>query len=409
MFCFASGVFEAELRKIDESAPKLIERVRQLAEINSGTDHLAGLARMEAELIAEVKSFADDVRTIDLPPASTIDSRGSTVERSLGRAILATKRPDAPLRVLLNIHYDTVYGENDPFQRVEMIDATTMRGPGVADAKGGIVTMLAALRALESSPLAKRIGWEVLLNPDEEIGSPGSAAIIAEAAKRNHLALVFEPAFSDGALVDARKGSGTITAIVRGRAAHSGRDFAAGRSAIVALAILVIRLEAAQVGQIGITINCGRIEGGAATNIVPDLAIGRFNVRATTPQDMRLIDEIFTKAADEVRRRDGISVELHGGFNSPPKPFDAVSAKLMDYLIACGDELGLSLSHRPSGGVSDGNKIAVAAGIPVIDSLGPVGGDLHSDREFMRTDTLPQRAKLVALLLLKLAAGEISL
>ncbi len=363
---------------------------------------------MEAELTAELKSLTNDVHKIDLPAAATIDSRGKTIERPLGRAILASTRPNAPLRALLNIHYDTVYGRDDPFQRVEMIDATTMRGPGVADAKGGIVTMLAALRALESSARAERIGWEVLLNSDEEIGSPGSAAVIAEAARRNHLALVFEPAFSDGALVDARKGSGTITAIVRGRAAHSGRDFAAGRSAIVALAILIIRLDAAQVGQSGITINCGGIEGGGATNIVPDLAIGRFNVRATTPDDQRLIDGIFAKAADEVRRRDGISVELHGGFNSPPKSFDPRSEKLMNHLIACGRELGMTLTHRPSGGVSDGNKIAAAAGIPVIDSLGPVGGDLHSDREFMRTDTLPQRAKLAALLMLKLAAGEIS-
>src|SRR6185503_18576279 len=99
---------------------------------------------------------------------------------------------------------------------------------------GGIVVMLTALRALERSPFAEKIGWEVLLNPDEEIGSPNSSALLVEAARRNHLGLIFEPAMSDGSLVGSRKGSGTFTATIKGRAAHAGRDFANGRSAILA-------------------------------------------------------------------------------------------------------------------------------------------------------------------------------
>jgi glutamate carboxypeptidase len=156
----------------------------------------------------------------------------------------------------------------------------------------------------------------------------------------------------------------------------------------------------------GVIINCGRIEGGGATNIVPDLAIGRFNVRATTPADQRLAEQRIASAAAEVGRRDGISVTLHGGFNSPPKPLDARSAALMDHVIATGHDLGLSLSHKPGGGTCDGNKLA-AAGLPVVDSLGPVGGELHSDREYVRVASLAERAKLTALLLMKLAAGEL--
>jgi glutamate carboxypeptidase len=309
----------------------------------------------------------------------------------------------------LSIHYDTVYGPNHPFQRAEMIADDTLRGPGVIDAKGGIVVMLTALAALERTDFAKKIGWEILLNPDEEIGSPGSAALLREAAARNHVGLVFEPALRDGSLVGQRKGSGNLTAVVRGRAAHAGRDFAHGRSAILALADFIARADAAQKDMPpGVTISCGRIEGGGPTNIVPDLAIGRWNVRVTTAEEQHAVEQTFRAIANEVARRDGITVALHGGFSSPPKPLDPRSAHLMNAILTCAADLGLALTHAPSGGSCDGNKLA-AAGLPVVDSLGPVGGDLHSEREFLRVSSLVERAKLTAFVLLKLACGDISL
>jgi glutamate carboxypeptidase len=136
------------------------------------------------------------------------------------------------------------------------------------------------------------------------------------------------------------------------------------------------------------------------------LAIARFNVRATAADDQRTIETMFARAADEVRRRDGIRVDVSGGFASPPKPLDARSSKLLDHVLACGRELDMNLNVVASGGTCDGNKLA-AAGLPVVDSLGPVGGELHNDREYVRIGSLPQRAKLTALLLTKLANGEI--
>jgi glutamate carboxypeptidase len=158
----------------------------------------------------------------------------------------------------------------------------------------------------------------------------------------------------------------------------------------------------------GIIINCGRIEGGgAATNIVPDLAIARFNVRATTHDDQAAVDTLIRDAAAQVGRRDGIEVRVTGGFASPPKPLDERSRKLLDHVLSCGSELGMPMNVVASGGVCDGNKLA-AAGLAVVDSLGPVGGELHSDREYVCISSLPQRAKLSALLLTKLASGEIT-
>jgi glutamate carboxypeptidase len=142
-------------------------------------------------------------------------------------------------------------------------------------------------------------------------------------------------------------------------------------------------------------------------NIVPDLAIARFNVRADTTDDKFWFEQFFHSVAAQLEQKEGIRVSLHGQFNSPPKPMDPRSAELMEEILACGRELGMALSVRPSGGTCDGNKLA-AAGMPVVDSLGPVGGDLHSEREYVLLQSLIERGKLSALLLLKLAAGEVA-
>ena len=402
----ATPSFDKPLQWIDGQRQWMLDTLRDWAETNSCTHNPDGLAEMERKLSQAFASLAGTEQRIELESARVVNSRGDVVPQPLGRALLFTKRPNAPLRVLLNIHYDTVYPPTGSFQRTVLLDPHTLRGPGVADAKGGILVMLTALAALERSEFADRIGWEVLLNPDEEIGSPGSAGLLAEAAKRNHLGLVYEPALPDGMLVGARKGSGIYTAVVHGKAAHAGRNFEDGRSAILALAELIRLLEEDAARHPGIVINCGQIEGGGALNVVPDLAIGRFNVRAGNNDDRDFIDHQFRVHARGVERRDGIRIDLTGGFHSPPKPLDDRSARLMNAIIDTGQHLGLSLVHRPSGGTCDGNKLA-AAGLPVVDSLGPVGGELHSEREYVLVPTLTERAKLSALLLLRLATGEL--
>ena len=137
-------------------------------------------------------------------PHELEDSAGSAVREPLGKALLIRKRPEAPLRLLLCCHTDTVYPSDHPFQKSVRIADNILRGPGVTDAKGGLVVMLLALEAFERSPWSAKLGWEVLINPDEEIGSPGSAPLLIQAAKRNDLGLIFEPSFPDGNLAGAR-------------------------------------------------------------------------------------------------------------------------------------------------------------------------------------------------------------
>ena len=378
--------------------------VEELANINSNTRNLEGLARLTEALKPYLMKLDSNVESVPLGSERIIDSLGRDVSYPLAPAIRVRKRTSAPLQVFLNIHIDTVYPKDDLFQKVEQVDADTLRGPGVIDAKGGLVVLLTALEAVERS--GQNMGWEVFLNTDEEIGSPGSSGYFAEAARRHHLALLFEPSMPDGALVAERKGSGNFSLVVRGRAAHAGRDFAAGRNAVVAaceFAVDVHRLN----GTINdATLNVARIEGGGPANVVPDLAICRLNARVSRREDQGKIESELARHANEVARRHEVTAQLHGHFSSPPKQLDAPTRALAGYIEACGHELNIPITWRSSGGASDGNKLA-AAGLPVIDTLGPVGADLHSPNEHLVLSSLAERAKLAALVLLKLATGAL--
>jgi glutamate carboxypeptidase len=384
----------------------MIALVTEWAGVNSGTYNLDGLRTMASRLVSAYRSLGGEMTMIDLPPQQVIDSRGTLISIPLGQAISIRKRHDADLRVFLGIHMDTVYGADDPFQKVDLIDDQTLRGPGVIDAKGGLAVMLIALEALERSDVAERIGWEVLINPDEEIGSPGAAQLLADCARRNDLGLVFEPAVEDGAMVSQRKGSGNFSVVIRGRSAHAGRDFHVGRNAILAAADFALACGKMNGTIPDATINVGRIDGGGPVNVVPELAIVRVNARVARVVDQSRIETEFDRIGAEVAARHEVSVQIHGKFISPPKVLDDRTRELCQQIETCGRELGIPIQWRSSGGVSDGNKLA-AAGLPVIDTMGPRGGKLHSPQEFLLVDSLTERAKLCASVLLKLGGGEV--
>lgn len=379
--------------------------VIELASINSGSFNLEGLTTVEARLRDVFAPLGAPIESLEVEPLISIDAAGQPVHTPLGRALRIRKREDAARRVFLGIHMDTVFAPAHPFQNVTRIDDDTLRGPGVADAKGGLVVMLFALLAFERSPFAEQLGWEVLINPDEEIGSPGSLPLLREAAGRNDVGLVYEPALADGSLAAPRKGSGNFTLVVRGRAAHVGRHFDDGRNAIHMLADTIGQLSAINAKIDGATLSIGKVEGGGPVNIVPDLAIARFNVRVLDAAGQQAVEEHIERVVARVNEIDGYSAEVHGRFYSPPKPIDAPMRAVMDEVEMCASQLGIDVRWQATGGVCDGNKLA-AAGLPNVDTLGPRGGGLHSDGEFVVVKSLSERAKLSALMLMRYAAGE---
>lgn len=390
---------------IDSQGQTMRDRVVRWANINSGSHHVAGLERMADELDAVFRPLADTAERLTLPPAPEIDDAGQVVLRPLGPALRYRQRPSAPHQVFLGIHFDTVYGANHSFQQCRTIEDGRLNGPGVVDAKGGLAVLATALEAFERSPERDQLGWEVLLNPDEEIGSPGSAPLFRQAAARHHFGLLYEPALPDGSLVSERKGSGNINLIVHGKAAHAGRDFEKGRSAIVALAELIGRLHRLNQTMSGVTVNAGRISGGGALNVVADLAIGRFNVRVSRPELESKLEQAFAQIAADVSREHEVEIEQVGTIHNPAKFADANAHLLMTAIEQTGQRLGQMVQWKATGGACDGNKLA-AAGLPNIDSMGPEGGNLHDPAEFVIPESFIPKAKLTALVLSQAARGE---
>ena len=368
------------------------------AEINSGSDHFAGLDRMHAALAAEFG-------TLPGATAETVALAGTTA-----KALRVRVRPTAPVQLLFSGHYDTVYDADSPFQRCTLLDERTLRGPGVADMKGGLVVILAALREFEKNlPPTAHLGYEVLLTPDEEIGSFGSAALFtaAGASKKFALALVFEPARPNGDIVHSRKGTGNFTATCHGRAAHAASPTRAGRNAIAALAEFLVAAHRVPDELPGVMLNIGNIRGGGpATNVVPDFAEAKLDVRITRASDREPLLARLRELAAPINARDGFRLELTGAFNRPPKESGPVEAAALASWQQCARDLGLApFTSVHTGGASDGNNLA-AAGLPNLDGLGPIGDKLHSADEFVVLPTLAERAQVTANFLKKIASGE---
>ncbi len=394
------------LAPIDATLPAMRETLIRLAGINSGSFNAPGVTAM-AEAMRDVFAplhAASELLT--LADHQSVNDAGQTITRPLGKALRLRLRPEAPLQIFFCGHLDTVFAVDHAFQAVREIDADTLNGPGVADLKGGLLVLLQALSALERSPWKEKIGWTVLMNPDEEIGSVSSAPLLAEAAKAHHLGLIYEPALPDGSLASARKGSGNFNVVVRGRAAHAGRDFDKGRNAIAACAEFIGGLNSLNGSRDGVTINPGYVRGGGALNVVPDLAVFKFNVRTSQASDECWMHDELDLLMTRLNSREGLHCELSGGFTRPPKIVNAEIQRLMDYVGDCGQKLGLSLHFKPTGGCCDGNNLA-AHGLANLDNMGVVGDRIHSDQEWMRVSSISERAKLSALLLLRLASGEL--
>ena len=388
---------KAALATIDPA--QLLARVETWCQVNSGSRNLAGL-EATAALLADAFAPLGDVQFRDPAPADQMLPTGEIVPLVHGRNLHLIVRPQAPTRVLLTGHYDTVFPADHPFQSLAWREPGILNGPGVADMKGGIAVMLAALTALEASPWAADLGYEVVLNADEEVSSLGSAPLLLECARRVDAGLTFEPALPDGTLAGARPGSGNFAVHIAGRSAHAGREPEKGRNAVIAAADLALRLAALVAPDL--KVNVAKIEGGGPNNVVPDSAVLRVNMRPSTPAAEARALAALDGAIAAVAAAHEVEAHRHGHFARPPKPLDANQLRLFELVKAVGADLGLPIGWRDAGGVCDGNNLA-ATGLAVVDTLGVRGGAIHSADEFLIVDSLKERAELAALLLMRIA------
>ena len=393
------------LDHVEARGPAVVARAVEWANVNSGSRNAAGLDAVLSLLETEARRLPAEVVRVPTAGSTTVADDGSVRAEAHADALKITARPDAPVQVVLTGHYDTVFPAESPFQSVTTRPDGALNGPGIADMKGGISVLLAALEAFELHPERERVGWTVLLSPDEEIGSPASAPLLAELGARGHLGLTYEPSLPDGTLAGARKGSGNYHLVVTGKAAHAGRAFHEGANAVAGAAILAARLHALNGVREGVTVNVAKIAGGGPLNVVADNAVVRFNVRVPDAAAAEWIEaKVRSLAADPPFP--SLTLALHGGMTRPPKPMDASQTALFEAVREAGALLGQSIAWKSSGGVCEGNNLH-AAGLPNIDTLGVVGGDIHSDQEFAWPASFVERAQLSALILCKVASGEI--
>lgn len=365
--------------------PQMIALLRELVEIESPSHEKAAVDRMADRLAEECRRLGAQVELVP--------------ETQTGNQVIARWEPAHPSRpepqpILLLGHMDTVFPLGTLARMPFLEQGGKIHGPGAADMKGGLVVALTALAALTETGGPTR-PVVALFTPDEEIGSRASRPLIENLARQACLVLVLEPGLPDGALKTWRKGVGEFTVRVRGRAAHAGGDHNKGRNAIEEMAHQVLAIQRLTDYGRGTTLNVGVIRGGTASNVVPEEAVAEVDLRVMQPGEA----ERITAALQSLRPvLDSTSIEVTGGLDRPPMPFDETMKATFEKAKAIAARRGLDLASGGTGGGSDANFIA-ALGVPVLDGLGPAGEGYHSEREYILAASLPERAWLVAAIL----------
>lgn len=335
--------------------------------------------------------------------AAQLQADGIGVERiaveGFGDVLLA-ELPGGPGKpVLLLGHRDTVFPKSTTTARGYRRDEKLAYGPGVADMKGGLVLNCFALKALKrAGPLPFPV--QILYTGDEEIGSGSARVHIERHARAARAVLNPEPGRASGNVVSARKGGATLVIEVSGRAAHSGVNHADGASAIEALAHKVIKLHALTDYAAGITTNVGLISGGTSSNTVAPTATARLDVRFI---ELRQWDDILTaiQAIVDAEELSGTSARLLEATTFLPMEAQH-STDLLQRYQSVAAELGFSVEGEFTGGCADSGFTA-SLGIPTLCGLGPVGGKVHTDREYLELDTLVPRGQALVATIVGLA------
>lgn len=370
------------------------EYLKDLAEVvnfDSGTSCTAGVKKAAEIFCRHYESLGFTTKLVDL---------GDNV----GPGVWATNKPEAKhFDVMLNSHLDTVFPEGTAAERPMSVKGDRAYGPGVLDCKAGGMVIVHALKRLPKEKLDK-LAILIAHNPDEETGSVASHHWLQECAKVSDRALIFEPAREGGELVCARKGSSTYRITFKGVSAHAGNCPERGRDANLALAKFMIAVADLADKERGITLNFGRIEGGTVANVVSDHAMTMLDLRVWNDDDYR---EVNGKINDLVAKTwvDGVTQTLEEVNHHDAMPLSEATQAMADMIEAAGKAEGYDIAWVKAGGASDGNTTA-GMGVPTLDGLGPVGGEMHCDREYMEINSIEKHIKLAQRFLTMLADAK---
>ena len=367
----------------EERRDEMVELIVKLASIESPSRVADAQEPMRSALTAEYEALGLEVRRLEGE-----DGCDHLMARPTDRD------PSRPTQLLLG-HLDTVWPvgtlETMP---IEIVDGR-LHGPGIFDMKAGLVQTIFALRALRELGIETAVDPVVLINADEEIGSPNSRTHTVELAREACRAFVMEPSYGPrGDLKTVRKGIGNFKLTVRGVASHAGLDPDSGVSAILEVSHQVEQLFALNDASRGVTVNVGTIDGGLRPNVIAPEATAMIETRVFTSEDAARVEEAIRGLTPT---RDQITLDVEGGFRRPPMEKTPGNRALWAAAQEAASALGFEIGEAQVGGASDGNLTSPL--IPTLDGLGAVGDGAHADHEHLIIEKVPQRAALLAMLL----------
>lgn len=365
--------------------------LRDVVNVDSGTGDASGGAKVGAIVADRLRALGADVRTEPAEAAGLPDN------------VVGVLKGDGRGKILIIAHLDTVFGPGTAETRPFSINGDRAHGPGVGDEKGGVVEALAALKILHDLGYRKYASITFLLDDSEERGSPGSTALIKRLALDNDVEFNMEPGDPPDALTVWRKGSASLRIVVKGRAAHAGMAPQDGRNAAVEL----IHQLNAIAGRFptfgdGITVNLTLMRAGERNNVIPDAAEATLNVRFRRADDFKKVLAAVDANAKSVAVPD-TAVEVIHDTSFPPLVEEAAQEALAARAQAIYGELGKTIGLSGNGGASE-SALAQSVGVPALDGLGFVGGDFHTDHEWIDLKSVEPRLYLFTRLLMEAGA-----
>lgn len=361
--------------------------LKKLVNIDSGSHDKKGVDKIGGILAGLYQSIGFQTEIVE--------------EKEIGNHLIL-RHPEAENpKIIIIAHLDTVFPEGTAKERPFRTEGDLAFGPGVIDMKASHVMLFFAMKQLAENKSECLRNVELLFNSDEEIGSTHSKELIEKHTKDKEYALIMEPARKDGSVVTERRGSGTYTLTIEGEAAHSGIEPEKGKSAIEELAHKIVKLQQLNDHENGVSINVGLIEGGTTVNTVSAHAVGHVDVRVSTMEQIHALEEKIEKVCETPDVK-GTRIELTGHLDRPPMVKTDKSKALYELAKEIAGELHIDLKETFTGGGSDASFTA-SMGVATLDGLGPIGGNAHSDSEYLEIPSLEERQQLFIKLIERLS------
>lgn len=379
------------LPKLEAYQQELLERLELIVNIDSGTGQKEGINEIMKYLVQWLEEIGLSVQLHD--------------SEGFGQNLVARVRGKGEMRLLLVGHLDTVYAAGAVASKPFQVRDGLAYGGGVIDMKSGVLMGMYSLRALLESGFDQFGEIVVVFNNDEEVGSAGSGPLLREIAQQVDVGLVLEASRSAEVITKSRKGADKYVMEITGIPAHSGAEPHKGRSAVIELAHKMIAIHTLNMLYPGVTFNVTRLSSSEPLNIVPEVARCHISVRAYNEQGLgmaaKALEQIATGCSIPDTRTKLICTRGRAPYTATPEILQLVELAQEE-----GKALGLSIVAEGKGGLSDANLL-MEAGIPVLDSLGPIGGGMHDlNREYLRVDSIPVRGALLAGLISRLCLSK---